>query len=170
MADKLRTYQITIFTMLFVGYACYAYNRKSVSLAMPKLMEEGLDKNQAGLIISCQNVAYAISKFLGGILSDRISARVLFSAGLTFCGLVTLVFASSSSVPVFALLWFLNGFGQGCGWPACSKILRQVRHDASAPLRGPFTPTPHCANCVPSHPTAPNQHLLPNTEGLGVDL
>ncbi|CAL1295799.1 unnamed protein product, partial [Larinioides sclopetarius] len=48
MADKLQTYQVTIFTLLFVGYACYAYNRKSVSLAMPKLMEEGLDKNQAG--------------------------------------------------------------------------------------------------------------------------
>ncbi|GIY42333.1 glucose-6-phosphate exchanger SLC37A4 [Caerostris darwini] len=125
MGDKLRTYQISIFTMLFVGYACYAYNRKSVSLALPKLMEEGLDKNQAGLIISCQNVAYAISKFLGGILSDRISARILFSTGLTFCGLVTLLFASSSSVAVFSLLWFLNGFGQGCGWPACSKILRQ---------------------------------------------
>uniref|UniRef100_A0A2L2Y3K3 Glucose-6-phosphate translocase n=1 Tax=Parasteatoda tepidariorum TaxID=114398 RepID=A0A2L2Y3K3_PARTP len=125
MAGRLRTYQVSIFATLFIGYACYAYNRKSVSLALPKLMEEGLDKNQAGLIISCQNVAYAISKFLGGILSDRISARVLFSIGLTFCGIVTLTFASSSSVAVFSLLWFLNGFGQGCGWPACSKILRQ---------------------------------------------
>lgn len=125
MASRLRNYQVTIFATLFIGYGIYAYNRKSVSLALPKLMEEGLDKNQAGLIISCQNVAYAISKFLGGILSDRISARVLFSIGLTFCGLVTLIFASSSSVAVFSLLWFLNGFGQGCGWPACSKILRQ---------------------------------------------
>ncbi|KAG8192194.1 hypothetical protein JTE90_009957 [Oedothorax gibbosus] len=111
--------------MLFVGYACYAYNRKCVSLALPKLMEEGLDKNQAGLIISCQNIAYAISKFLGGVLSDRVSARLLFSTGLTFCGLVTVLFATSASVPAFALLWFLNGFGQGCGWPACSKILKQ---------------------------------------------
>ncbi|XP_035224284.1 glucose-6-phosphate exchanger SLC37A4-like [Stegodyphus dumicola] len=79
----------------------------------------------AGLIISSQNVAYAISKFLGGVLSDRISAKLLLSSGLVACGLVTLIFASCSSVEVFALLWFLNGFGQGCGWPACSKILRQ---------------------------------------------
>lgn len=124
-SGKFKTYQFSIFTTLFIGYACYAYNRKSVSLAMPKLMEEGLDKNQAGLIISSQNVAYAISKFLGGILSDRISSRLLFSSGLTACGLVTLLFANCSTVGVFASLWFLNGFAQGCGWPACSKMLRQ---------------------------------------------
>lgn len=53
MERKLKTYQISIFTTLFIGYACYAYNRKSVSLAMPKLMEEGLDKNQAGKYILC---------------------------------------------------------------------------------------------------------------------
>ena len=122
---KFKTYQFSIFATLFIGYACYAYNRKSVSLAMPKLMEEGLDKNQAGLIISSQNVAYAISKFLGGILSDRISSRLLFTSGLTACGLVTLLFANCSSVGAFACLWFLNGFAQGCGWPACSKMLRQ---------------------------------------------
>ena len=50
-SGKFKSYQISIFTTLFVGYACYAYNRKCVSLAMPKLMEEGLDKNQAGKII-----------------------------------------------------------------------------------------------------------------------
>lgn len=125
MEDKLKNYQISIFTTLFIGYACYAYNRKSVSLALPRLMEEGLDKNQAGLIISSQNVAYAISKFLGGILSDRVSSRLLFSSGLTACGLVTLLFANCASVEAFTLLWFLNGFGQGCGWPACSKMLKQ---------------------------------------------
>lgn len=124
-ADKLKSYQISIFATLFIGYACYAYNRKSVSFAMPKLMERQLDKSQAGLIISSQNVAYAISKFIGGILSDRVSASLLFSSGLVASGIATLLFSNSASVEIFALLWFLNGFSQGCGWPACSKMLRQ---------------------------------------------
>ena len=35
-----------------------------------------------GTISSSQNTAYAISKFLGGVLSDRISAKWLFFSGL----------------------------------------------------------------------------------------
>lgn len=125
MVNKLEAYQITIFATMFIGYGCYAYNRKSVSYALPKLMETGLQKSEAGLIISSQNMAYAISKFLGGILSDRMSSRVLFSMGLLFSGLATLIFSASYSVGAFTSLWFLNGFAQGCGWPACAKVLRQ---------------------------------------------
>lgn len=50
---KKRTfyYQITIYSTLFIGYGCYAFNRKSVSLAIPKLMEFGLTKSDAGKLI-----------------------------------------------------------------------------------------------------------------------
>lgn len=110
---------------MFVGYACYAYNRRSVSFAMPELIDEGLKKEQAGMIISSQNLAYAISKFLGGILSDRISARLLFATGLIFSGLATLLFGSmADTVVLYCAFWFLNGFAQGCGWPSCAKVLR----------------------------------------------
>lgn len=152
---KLQRYQISIYTALFIGYAAYTYNRKSVSLAMPQLIEEGLDKSEAGnlanlqqffsllqnlfcnfaltkvsiliagLIASSQNFAYAISKFIGGILSDRISSRLLFSSGLLLSGLSTLLFSSSDSITLFTLLWFCNGLAQGAGWPACAKLLRQ---------------------------------------------
>ncbi|RWS25065.1 Glucose-6-phosphate translocase-like protein, partial [Leptotrombidium deliense] len=121
----LRYHQVTIFTSLFIGYACYAYNRKSVSFAMPKLMEQGLGKNEAGLIASSQNLAYAISKFLGGVLSDRLSSKLLFSFGLFMSGVVTLLFSTSDSIVLFTALWFLNGFAQGAGWPACAKLLRK---------------------------------------------
>jgi len=46
--SKLLSYQVIIFSSLFVGYACYTYNRKSVSAALPKLMEEGLGRSHAG--------------------------------------------------------------------------------------------------------------------------
>lgn len=78
-----------------------------------------------GLIVSSQNLAYAISKFLGGILSDRISARLLFSSGLLVSGLATILFSGCESIWAYTLLWFLNGFAQGAGWPACAKVLRQ---------------------------------------------
>lgn len=45
---KFLGHQVVIFVTLFLGYGFYAYNRKSVSAAMPTLIAEGLDKSQAG--------------------------------------------------------------------------------------------------------------------------
>ncbi|KFP30094.1 Glucose-6-phosphate translocase, partial [Colius striatus] len=78
-----------------------------------------------GLITSSQSAAYAISKFISGVLSDQMSARWLFSSGLLMVGLVNVVFSWSSTVTAFAGLWFLNGLAQGLGWPPCGKILRK---------------------------------------------
>lgn len=79
----------------------------------------------SGLIISSQNIAYAISKFVGGILSDKLSSKLLFGSGLLFSGLATIAFGlSTDSVFIFSLLWFCNGFAQGVGWPSCAKVLR----------------------------------------------
>ncbi|GIY42328.1 glucose-6-phosphate exchanger SLC37A4 [Caerostris darwini] len=78
-----------------------------------------------GLIISCQNAAFAISKFMAGVLSDRTNPRLLFASGLMLSGVTTLSFSTSSSLPVFCALWFVNGLAQGCGWPSCVKFIKQ---------------------------------------------
>ncbi|XP_010882995.4 glucose-6-phosphate exchanger SLC37A4a [Esox lucius] len=119
-------YRTTIFTAMFVGYTLYYFNRKTFSFVMPSLMQEiRLDKDDLGMITSSQSLAYAISKFISGVLSDQISARWLFSIGLFLVGGVNMVFSMSSTVAVFSGLWFLNGLGQGLGWPPCGRILRK---------------------------------------------
>ncbi|KAA8578492.1 hypothetical protein FQN60_016825 [Etheostoma spectabile] len=111
---------------MFMGYALYFFNRKTFSFVMPSVMEEiQLDKDDLGLITSSQTMAYAISKFISGVLSDQISARWLFSIGLLLVGSINVAFSWSSTVPMFSLLWFINGLGQGCGWPPCGKVLRK---------------------------------------------
>ncbi|XP_069326904.1 glucose-6-phosphate exchanger SLC37A4 isoform X3 [Eulemur rufifrons] len=119
-------YRAVIFSAMFGGYSLYYFNRKTFSFVMPLLVEEiSLDKDDLGLITSSQSAAYAISKFVSGVLSDQMSARWLFSSGLLLVGLVNIVFSWSSTVPVFAALWFLNGLAQGLGWPPCGKVLRK---------------------------------------------
>ncbi|XP_040062998.1 glucose-6-phosphate exchanger SLC37A4 isoform X2 [Ixodes scapularis] len=126
---KLRDYQRMIFVALFLGYACYSYNRKSVSFALPALTAEGLSKEQAGTMMSAQNLAYAGSKFTCGVLADRLSTRLLFGVGLVLSGLVTLGFSATSVSSLagylVSILWCLNGIAQGCGWPALVKLLQQ---------------------------------------------
>ncbi|KAJ4930191.1 hypothetical protein JOQ06_019197 [Pogonophryne albipinna] len=119
-------YRATIFPCMFIGYALFFFNRKTFSFVMPSVMEEiQLDKDDLGLITSSQTMAYAISKFISGVLSDQISARWLFSIGLFLVGGINVAFSWSSTVPMFSLLWFFNGLGQGCGWPPCGKVLRK---------------------------------------------
>lgn len=89
----------------------------------------------AGLITSSQTMAYAISKFISGVMSDQISARWLFSIGLFLVGGINIVFSWSSTVHMFSLLWFINGLGQGCGWPPCGKVLRKVIAMEYAPFK-----------------------------------
>ncbi|KAG0720442.1 Glucose-6-phosphate exchanger SLC37A4 [Chionoecetes opilio] len=124
--QQLQSYQRSVFAALFLGYACYTYNRKSVSYATPTLLATGLiTTNTVGVISSCQNMAYAVSKFLGGVLSDKMSARILFSVGLAMSGVSTLLFSRTEDPVLWSMLWALNGFAQGCGWPSCAKLLKK---------------------------------------------
>lgn len=124
--QQLQSYQRAVFAALFLGYACYTYNRKSVSYATPTLLAAGLiTTNTVGVISSCQNMAYAVSKFLGGVLSDKMSARILFSFGLAMSGASTLLFSRTENPAVWSMLWAMNGFAQGCGWPSCAKLLKK---------------------------------------------
>lgn len=86
------------------------------------------------MITSSQSLAYAISKFISGVLSDQISARWLFSIGLCAVGGINVVFSWSSTVAVFSGLWFLNGLGQGLGWPPCGRVLRKVPRHRPVPF------------------------------------
>lgn len=90
-------------------------------------------------------MAYAISKFISGVLSDQISARWLFSIGLFLVGGINIAFSWSSTVSMFSLLWFINGLGQGCGWPPCGKVLRKVT--ASYSLQDKVTSIVTTTNC-----------------------
>ncbi|XP_078388661.1 glucose-6-phosphate exchanger SLC37A4a [Cetorhinus maximus] len=119
-------YRISIFTAMFVGYTLYYFNRKTFSFVMPSVMKEvTLEKDDLGLITSSQSLAYAISKFISGVLSDQISARMLFCIGLFLVGVINIIFSWSSTVTAFVVLWFFNGLAQGFGWPPCGKILRK---------------------------------------------
>jgi sugar phosphate permease len=57
-----------------------------------------LTKNDIGIIISLQNIAYALSKFFAGVLSDLVSCRILFGAGLFISGLLNIGFKKEVKV------------------------------------------------------------------------
>jgi OPA family glycerol-3-phosphate transporter-like MFS transporter len=117
-----------IFLGIFVGYAGYYLVRKNFSLAMPFLIEEqGFSKGELGIALSAVSIAYGLSKFLMGSVSDRSNPRYFMMTGLLISSGIMFVFgfvpwATESIAAIFVLL-FLNGWAQGMGWPACGRTM-----------------------------------------------
>jgi MFS transporter, OPA family, glycerol-3-phosphate transporter len=119
--------RLKVFLGIFLGYAGYYLVRKNFSLVMPDLIAQGYSKGELGLALSGVSIAYGLSKFLMGNVSDRSNARNFLSIGLLLSAFTMILmgvipFATSSIAVMFALL-FLNGWFQGMGWPPCGRVM-----------------------------------------------
>jgi alpha-ketoglutarate-dependent taurine dioxygenase/MFS family permease len=99
-------------------------------VATPLLADElgkhGLSHGAAliriGSISSLGVLAYALGKLLLGGLGDYWGGRVSFLIGLGGATFFTLLFATSSFVPVFTLAWFGNRLTQSVAWAGLLKV------------------------------------------------
>jgi MFS transporter, OPA family, glycerol-3-phosphate transporter len=116
-----------IFFGIFFGYAGFYLVRLNFNLAMPYLVEKGYSRGSLGLALSGVSLAYGISKFLMGSVSDRSNARFFLPLGLILsaCVSLTLGLASwaTSSIAIMFVMQFLNGWFQGMGWPPCGRLM-----------------------------------------------
>ncbi len=116
-----------VYIGIFVGYAGYYLVRKNFSLAMPHLIEEGYSRTEMGFALSGVAIAYGLSKFIMGSVSDRSNARTFMSLGLTMSALTMIVMglvpAATASIGVMFLLLLANGWFQGMGWPPCGRTM-----------------------------------------------
>jgi len=119
--------RLQVFLGIFIGYAGYYLVRKNFSMAMPDLVEQGFSKGQLGIALSGVSIAYGLSKFLMGNVSDRSNARIFLSLGLVLSALSMImmgVFAfATSSIAIMFIILFFNGWFQGMGWPACGRVM-----------------------------------------------
>ncbi len=125
---EYRKLRMQVFIGIFVGYAGYYLVRKSFSLAMPHLIiEQGFSKGQLGVALSAISIAYGLSKFLMGNVSDRSNPKYFLFTGLILSSLITAIlgFASWATASVWSMfvLLFINGWVQGMGWPACGRTM-----------------------------------------------
>ncbi|XP_072045691.1 glucose-6-phosphate exchanger SLC37A4-like [Amphiura filiformis] len=126
MMNRFNRWQAVIFAAIFIGYAAYHINRKSFTYLMTFILDDtNLDKKDLGIVTSSITLSYAFSKFASSIVSDSVSPRFQFASGLIIVGLCTLQFSASSNITTFAVVYFINGLGQGSGWPPCVKFLKQ---------------------------------------------
>lgn len=123
---QYRYWRIRILYSMFIGYAFYYFTRRSLPVAIPSLITDlGFDKEQLGFLGSVIAITYGISKFVSGMIGDRINPRYMMAMGLILTGVFNICFGFSSSLLWFAIFWGLNGWFQGFGWPPCARFLTQ---------------------------------------------
>src|SRR3712207_8161883 len=76
IAYTYKLYRIRMFLMIFIGYTGYYLVRKNFAVASPFLMTHfDFSKTQIGLISSGLAIAYGLSKFILGGLSDKSNVK-----------------------------------------------------------------------------------------------
>ena len=118
--------------LTIVGYTLFYFMRKNFSFAMPGLEQDlGVTKGMLGNCLAAGGIVYGVSKFLNGIIGDRVDPRRFFCFGLAMCVLVNaalgFVGCLQADVTTLAIViggcYVLNQFFQGTGFPPCAKLI-----------------------------------------------
>jgi OPA family glycerol-3-phosphate transporter-like MFS transporter len=118
-----------VFVGIFLGYAGYYLVRNNLALAIPDLLAEHPEysKTELGGALTGLSIAYGLSKFLMGSVSDRSNPKTFLPLGLLLsCALMAafgLIDALSASLTAIIALMVVNGWVQGMGWPPCGKLM-----------------------------------------------
>lgn len=144
-----------VFLGIFIGYAGFYIVRKNFSMAIPELAPFGFETGELSIVLSMNAIAYALSKFLMGSVSDRSNARVFLPLGLVLAAIsmafmivpVTAIGPEHKmwAIALMAVLNFLVGWFNGMGWPPCGRIMT---HWFSIKERGTKMSIWNCAHNV----------------------
>lgn len=139
---SFKKYQMRIIITSMVGYALFYFVRKNFSMAMPGMEADlGISKVSLGIFLTLNGLIYGLSRFVNGMLADRLNARFYMAIGLALCAVANFAFGfgedisyfitGASSGPQFTntlilfmgITWVVNGLLQGAGFPPCARLL-----------------------------------------------
>lgn len=133
-AERLRTWQLRIFGLLWTGYASYYLARVNFAVAQPLIQAEmGWTAAQIGWIPSIYAACYAAGQFINGQLGEKLGARRMMTAALTVAALTNALFSVVDSYPAMLALWAINGYAQSAGW---SLVIKTISNWTTSQRRG----------------------------------
>jgi len=132
-----------------IGYATFYLVRKNLPMAMPSLGRDlHISKSDLGLFLTLHGVLYGVAKFANGFFGDRCNARSFFIVGLAGSALLNLLFGFGSTVAFFGIVWMLNGWFQGMGFPPCARLLTHWFPPKQLATKMSIWNTSHCIGAI----------------------
>lgn len=117
-------YRLQILEATFIGYATFYLVRNNFSPVAKDLKTVlHYTPEMIGNILAVTAISYGVGKFLMGALSDRSNPRVFMAVGLLMTAICNFLFGAVADYHLHLLLWTLNGFFQGMGWPPCGRSM-----------------------------------------------
>jgi OPA family glycerol-3-phosphate transporter-like MFS transporter len=126
---EYRRHRRSVFAGIFAGYAAYYLVRNNLALAIPDILAAYPQHSKAelGTALTGLSIAYGVSKFLMGSVSDRSNPRWFLPLGLSVsCAIMAasgVIKSIYTSLGLVIALQTLNGWVQGMGWPPCGKLM-----------------------------------------------
>jgi OPA family glycerol-3-phosphate transporter-like MFS transporter len=127
--SEYRRLRRRVFAGIFVGYAGYYLVRNNLALAIPDLLAEHPEYSKAelGTALTGLSIAYGLSKFLMGSVSDRSNPKYFLPLGLLLSSALMAAFglyqAFYGSLTAIIVVMAANGWVQGMGWPPSGKSM-----------------------------------------------
>ena len=82
-AKRFKYWQYRTIIATMIGYALFYFVRKNFSFAIPGLAAEyGITNTSFGLIMTVVGLIYGLSRFMNGLIADRMHGRWHMSLGL----------------------------------------------------------------------------------------
>ena len=116
-------------------FICYI-DRVVISLAIIPMSEEaGWTETQKGIVLGSFYIGYMITQIWGGLLSDKIGAKIVLGVGLVVWSLFTLItpWAFFGGFIALIIARVGMGLGEGITFPASRSKLGRI---TSPPQRG----------------------------------
>src|SRR6185295_13163012 len=132
-----------------IGYATFYFVRKNLGVAMPVMEQQlGISKSDLGLFLTLHGLLYGVSKFANGFFGDRCHARTFMVAGLIASAIMNVFFGFGSAVMAFGIVWMLNGWFQGMGFPPCARLLTHWFPPKQLATKMSLWNTSHCIGAI----------------------
>jgi sugar phosphate permease len=113
-----------VLTALGIGYVGVYLCRKNLAVAIPLLQSAfGATKEEVGRIASAGTFAYAIGKFVNGVIVDRIGGRRGFLLSLVAVACCGAAGALAPGILGLMLFYSLNRFAGSAAWNAMVKLV-----------------------------------------------
>lgn len=122
--SEYRYWRIRIMYTTIIGYTLFYFVRKNLSIAMPAIEADlGISKTDLGLFLTLHGLLYGVSKFINGFWGDQTNPRYFMAIGLGMSAIMSIMFGLSRGVIAFGIIWLLNGWFQGMGFPPCANSI-----------------------------------------------
>jgi len=115
-------YRWTICALIFFATTINYMDRQMLGLLAPLLQKDiGWNQVQYAQTVMVFTVAYAVGLAIFGRIADRFSTKAVYGSAMAMWSLAAMLHAVASSVPGFAAVRGLLGFGEAANFPVAIR-------------------------------------------------